>query len=74
MSLSSSPLSSTDEAEATCSEEKEEIIISIQKSHQIPQELPIFDPSICATKRHFWREKLLKHGIRNVLAPMVDQR
>lgn len=45
------------------------------KFHRVPAELPPqLDANFLAWKKKFWQEKMLKDGIKNVLAPMVDQR
>jgi hypothetical protein len=35
---------------------------------------PQLDENFLAWKKNFWKEKICKDGIKNVLAPMVDQR
>lgn len=53
--------------------DNEEIFIQcITKAVRLPEDLPLFDDVFYEQKRDFWRKRI--SGIKNVVAPMVDQR
>ena len=47
-------------------------IIFLKKDVRLPLELPTFDDEFYTLKRNFWKERI--GSIKNVVAPMVDQR
>lgn len=46
----------------------------LRKSHRISENPAEISSEFLERKRNFWKEKIKKDGIRNVVAPMVDQR
>lgn len=40
----------------------------------LPKELPVFDDEFYKWKREYWANQIKERKIKNIVAPMVDQR
>lgn len=47
-------------------------LIYITKKISLPNELPTFEPDFYLWKKNFWKVNI--KNIKNIVAPMVDQR
>lgn len=63
---------STADEEARKEETTSEQLLHVGKSVRLSAELPVFDEAFYAWKKSYWKERI--KGVKNVVAPMVDQR